>query len=309
MSTARGGAHTNTSEERLLHVLRVGLETCSIGCDQSTSSLDGFVTIIRKRKRENSARNSGIEFVFENPARPGRLWTQPFMEALTSDVAWVATHTTSYCKYRSEYRKSTTFVTSLVDVKLLSECTPQSRCSYSWHEKRHATGVQGQPLEVKYSVPELLTRELVRAWVEQTPWAKERLFLDVFSGFGSVVNAVKGRADRHPEWNIQTWANDINSHVHLNSVIDMSLEKSLDMLLHCALEEKYPNLKLTVSPDSWGEYLFTQNTSVLIHLSTPCQTYSTASGNTHNDRNVGLAKEHDDMNTMIINWLRANSVT
>ena len=138
--------------------------------------------------------------------------------------------------------------------------------------------------------------------------------MDVFSGFGSVVRTVQ---DFYPH--VDVFASDIVKREGNNIEWDARHKDSLEILLRFALSclrrngrqiEVYAQL-LSAPTSAWCTQFKLAKVTVLFHLSTPCETYSTAAGSHHRkDRKDGgrpedtsdLARAHDAMNNAILAW-------
>ena len=270
-----------------------------------------------------------MDFTVENPGH-GKLWNlecmtpvlrcccmpgAPIDDQARQLLAKVVP--TSYCKYGSGVRKDTNFMTSLGSLRLQPPCS-KAPCKRRKAGLLHLAQVQGSSQEGKNAIPETLMHKVFDSWVQKHHSAGSPkptlVLLDVFAGFGSV-----GKAVRSHEQDILYVSNDINKSRGADFHEDMresSLVSTCSLMLHHVLKDRpefksaLPELQ-AVALDSSGagedekakhfaRLLRSHNVCVLVHMSPPCETYSTASGNTHRDGGSVLplsekARQHDAM--------------
>lgn len=241
---------------------------------------------------------------------------------------------TSYCRYGTLYQKDTSFLTTMTDIRLASTCTARSACAQSRASGgRHVAEVQGLPSAAKNAVPSGLLNHFLDVWFAKHSHAPTRRFLvlDVFSGYGSVADACKLRATKC-ERRLSVVTNDIRgdtSQRAANFSFDMRFTP-IDVVLRLALLVTYSEIGTSVHDtgnvaggSSSGEkveqgkagedtlsLLRRHDVAVLLWISTPCETYSTAGAGTH--RAAGsvspksqLAIDHDAMNLALVTDLQA----
>jgi hypothetical protein len=281
---------------------------------------DGFVR--RKRAVMLDAQNEReskcalrktvpLDFVFENPLH-GKLWDTTCMQKLRTECQYtVYFERTSYCQYDFEYMKPTGFLTSLPELTLKPPCRNEHPCWWMQRYKKHPTAVLSCSQAQRNSVPTKLVDAIVIAWIKRTRWATKRLFIDVFSGFGSVEEAVRERGD-----GIHVYSNEWVRGRGQSIDLDMRLF-DLTSLLMFAIQRTFRDIDGHLDPPMKGggstediiEWLKQEKTAVLFHVSTPCETYSSAAGVSHRARGGARpvspkAREHDYMNATLVAWFR-----
>ena len=267
-------------------------------------------TLLRTAREERS--NNPFDFVLENPL-DGSLKDLPCIRALVQrhGGSKVFEHPTSYCHFDAAHRKRTILISTLPALQLPLPC-PQRPCCQWRRLRKHQAQVAGMGAAERNSIPSgLVTRE-VEAWITRTPWARYRLFIDVFSGWGSVANHVQTSFD-----GVDVYANDIVRRTHNNIEFDVTCTRdSLFTLLRFALActrrdgrsvEAY-SLVLEQPNERLAAALRQESIAILFHLSTPCETYSTASGSYHRSADritpkTDMARRHDAMNAALVAWL------
>lgn len=212
--------------------------------------------------------------------------------------------TSSYCKYGENYRKNTSFLTSLSAVGLLPPCDATNRCEYSMKEPyTHPRTVQDVTDKAERNhVPVLLNFDLLRAFVtkHRHEGIKHFLVMDIFSGWGSVKKAVqqfKTSKDMQRDEIIFTYTNDINPNRG-----DEPTDTDLD-LGKCPmkfLENMAMSLfKISLKNDK-RKIFDSKKVAILYYCSFPCTTYSVAGGDAHRDAGEikgksKLSIDHDEM--------------
>lgn len=281
-----------------------------------------------------------IDCVIENPAQPGRLWYNEEVRKLydpTPNQPWgpecqarlgnsgddafrdrapntpCTRVTTSYCKYGAAYRKNTTFLTSLSELRLRQQCSSSCPCPALRRGDKHPELVQGCTASKKNSIPQTLVHEVVATFLEKQRAEGRKVFMlvDVFSGWGSVADA----CSEHQLRAAGVLRADERFFVHTNDIVatrpgvwvDTDLDMSrLDVatlvrfacVRHADALYKLGVEKVHEPSASLASELAAMGVGVLLHCSVPCTTYSVAAGNAH--RNKGdiapvsdLAKAHD----------------
>jgi hypothetical protein len=276
-------------------------------------ALRGFVPRKRKlvqleKQRAFEERPKGVDFVIENPL-DGKLKDTQFMKDLLADYPHtVFQKSTSYCHYGVSYRKRTVLFTTL-DAFSPSPPCPFKPC-IDWRVYgSHSMGVPDLAQDQRNSLPVLLVDAEIQAWILSTPWATRRLFVDVFSGFGSVVRRVR---EKYPD--ILTYANDIVSREDNDIELDMRFFGMRGLLIF-AFKNHFEDYfeEACDGKDGILGWLRRNNVALLLHVSCPCETYSTAAGCTHRSSKSAAPKsnkaiEHDRMNNSIVKWLRQNAL-
>jgi hypothetical protein len=113
--------------------------------------------------------------------------------------------------------------------------------------------------------------------------------VDVFAGFGSMKAAA-------PE-GVLVFENDISRRRPVDADLDMR-QFSLEHVLWLAVNRFFPGEATGGCPFEW---LSGNGVATLVHLSTPCQTYSLNGLNYHRGTAPSkLASEHDSMNTRLL---------
>lgn len=259
---------------------------------------EGFVP--KKRKRA-TARDHPISFLFENPL-DGAFKNMAFTKSILKESGVFLT-STSYCHYGLPYRKRTVFLSTLAGFHPALPC-PSNACAAFKTSGRHASVVKEQSAAEKNSIPAKLVDLEVQAWLASHPDAEQRfLFIDVFAGYGSVAERVRCKFPQ-----VSVYANDIVRRKDNNVELDMS-KFDLTFLIKLAL---LLNFGLPDGPsDATGlvEWLRGEKIAVLLHISTPCNTYSVDGMAANRDKitlqpRSALARAHDRMNTDLMQWLR-----
>ena len=256
----------------------------------------------KKRKLSALTSESGnvIDFIFENPMH-GLFKDMNFTKKLISENTFVKLKSTSYCKYGTPYQKNTVFVGTLALFEPWSPCSV-TKCNFARIRGRHKCGVKDLTPQQKNSIPNALVELEISAWKRAHADSNWRfIFLDVFTGYGSVASYVK---QAHPDVHVLT--NDIVKRPNNSIEADMT-KFSLDLLLKMAILNfcggKVPSFDAGVF--AW---LWKHKVAVLFHLSTPCQTYSVDGKGYHRhnrttEPKTDTALKHDTMNKGMMEWL------
>lgn len=316
-------------------------ESQRLAADGQFAQLDRFSWMRTPAHRADSP----IDFTLENPAF-GKLWLQDCVRRLYDpdcatpyqpDMRKRLLHkkmefrltgqypctrlTTTYCQYGLDYAKPTTILTSLSAIGVRPPCCDETLCA---HGGKHLRNVQQCTApEERNQIPEELTRVLLEAFVakQRARGAVAFLVVDVFSGWGSVARAVEACA---PE-TMAVYTNDVvrkRKAGHITDLdLDMALLQSLDAVLRFAMLSRLEGLgsaglearrllEASEGVPPMEEVLRRSGIAVLLHLSFPCTTYSTAGGSTHRakgDRAAAspLAQQHDTMLEALVGELVA----
>jgi len=267
---------------------------------------DGWRLTKRAKKRNDEELRDqpvpagAISFVIENPL-DGKLWS---LEGLKELIESEKTNfcPTSYCHYGYDYRKRTGFLTSLRGLRLSPAC-PQKPCrewsSHSKHKRDIRNDVTDQ--NERNSIPGPLVDVIMEEWIKKTP-GKHRLLIDVFAGWGSVIERVNAKF----KGEILTYANDIKNRPGNDIELNM-FDFDLDCIIQFA-KLKLANLKLANGANGSQVAPEETNLAILLWISTPCETYSSAGGNTSRDSGsiepkTKKAAAFDAMNTKFAEWL------
>lgn len=257
-------------------------------------------------------RENNYDFVVENPLY-GDLWQLDIYRNLLrhdgSNAPLSKNAQTSYCHYGFTYNKPTNFFTSLINFNPVAPC-PRNCCERLLQgNPTHLSQVRDANVREKNSVPERLTNEAIDAWLdklkvrprggESPPPIEHKLFVDAFAGFGSVADAVRGRAGD----DIFVVENDLSS-ARNGMRFDISRPGQLELLLDTCM---------VALRQSRGAGIRIENVAFLIWFSTPCETYSTEGRAAHRGSGARLdvdisrkAASHDAMNKLIARWIEKN---
>lgn len=265
---------------------------------------------VKKRTLDALADPMGpLAFTVENPLE-SKLRQLPAMRRLLA-IEDVRLWPTSYCHFGAEHRKRT-FVVSNVPALLLPAPCPTPPCTHA-RRGAHPVSVRGGLSQAeRNALPEQLVVALAAAWERATPWARHRVVIDVFSGFGSVGEALE---KSRPSWSVL--ANDVvRGRSHLDLLVDAGgRHDQLHILVALgALKARRANAQLDAawralpSGTELARALHTCHLAVWIHLSTPCETYSVLGGDVHRSKGsfapkTEKADRHDRMNTALFEWL------
>jgi hypothetical protein len=128
-----------------------------------------------------------LAFTVENPGpstRDSSLFQQSYTLWFLRKLFEARVLDTSYCKYGSDYRKHTAFITNIPRLRLHRPCAST---------KKHPRSVQMLSSKEKNSIPEPLLHTLLAAFMEEGAVRGCRRFhvIDVFSGWESMRSACK----------------------------------------------------------------------------------------------------------------------
>lgn len=246
------------------------------------------------------------DYTIENPAN-GKLWALPAVRDCSARAA-----TTSYCKYGTSYSKPTTIAHTFgAQLMLRPPCSKRSPCPARRDLGKHANDLTAITQKAaRNSLPSDLVRSLLGA-CEQNARKHDAcaiLFVDVFSGWGSVSTVVEETATL-PTF---VYTNDISRarNCHLDADIErFGLMYALKMAMLKMHEwmDSHPSSAIRCASDALAkegadlaEQLRLARVHLWLHLSVPCTTYSTMGGGTHRDGGsiapkTILAATHDRM--------------
>jgi hypothetical protein len=264
---------------------------------------------VRKRTRDALAAPLGsLAFTVENPLE-SKLRQLPAMQRLLATEA-VRLWPTSYCHFGAGHRKRTFVVSNVPALGLHPPC-PTPPCAPA-RRGPHPVSVRGDLSRAeKNALPERLVAALAVAWEGATPWARHRVVVDVFSGFGSVGKALE---KSRPSWTVL--ANDVVRRDHLDLLVDAGGRRDQLHLLVVlgVLKARRANAHLDAAwralptGTELAPALHACQLAVWIHLSTPCETYSVLGGDLHRSKGslapkTAKADRHDRMNAALFEWL------
>lgn len=263
---------------------------------------------LKKRARRDLQRKCGVDFTLENPA-DGRFKDLDCVKRLLTDYPNDVSETvTSYCHYGYMYRKRTLFIGTLPTFKPLPAC-PCFKCPWKRRGEKHPDQVVGTYKAKKNSIPPLLIDLLMESWMKYRV-AKEYLLLDVFSGWGSIGKRVREHQTKGKWLNVHVYCNDIVNRSHTDCNLDM-LKWNPSGQLAFAVNKIWPE-KMNEAfshPKGVFGWVYDSDITVLIHASTPCETYS-LNGLCRHRHKGGVcakslaAKKADNMNDQLISYLR-----
>jgi len=267
---------------------------------------DGFR---QKKRRSLPSRDEThlFDFSIENPF-DGKLKDLACVRSLIADFPNVVFETpTSYCHYGYPYQKRTVFITTLPTFRPTPPC-PKRPCAARQNGFKHGQQAARSSSAQKNSIPNGLVDELVDAWMRRVgKTALQFLIVDVFSGWGSVSSRIQ---TRHPR--VHVFSNDIVDRSNINMTLDMRTF-SLGSLLILAASRFWTDeddlRRQSEHPDGILGWLRDEKIAVLLHISTPCETYSTNALARHRKRGTVEPKTQeavtaDAMNERIVAYLR-----
>lgn len=264
-----------------------------------------------------------LNFTWENPE--GKLWELPFMKRFVANefvkrsngggvlTEIVFQRKTSYCQYDSPFEKPTRFVTSLPDLELAKPCV-ERRCAISkGPQRKHPAELQGQSSATKNAIPTGIIFSIFEAWTATYSGSKPKpvfVLFDAFAGFGSTQKAADAwNKTRGADEQIKVVQNDIlrsRGDVTIN-MQSFSLRTAIGLILGPYLGASDSSSRPAAT--SLVSLLRENRIALLIHLSTPCETYSRASGCVHRARGSAdpltpKAEAHDVMNERLVSELQ-----
>lgn len=245
----------------------------------STSGL----TLADKVKHGSKIQASNVAFVVENPAG-SRIWEIAKNAALWSrgadGKALCGLFSCSYCLFGSRLRKNTRFMANF-DLTQLQTCG-------------HAGVTCGRPhasfskivrsARERNEIPQPLLQEILLTWIGDHS-ADQCIVIDMFSGFGSVARACR-------RLGVHAFTNDIRS--GHDARVDLRKPGGFEKVLKMALGSLQREPK-----------------HVLLWLSHPCETFSSAGANYHRGRAGPTRKavQHEKMARCLFDFLRIQSVS
>lgn len=264
---------------------------------------------LKKRARTNRQLASGVDFSLENPA-DGRFKDLDCVKQLLADYPLhVLKVVTSYCHYGYGYRKRTLFVSTLPTFNPLAAC-PLHKCQWTRRGERHPKQVVETSQAEKNSLPPLLIDLLIDSWRKHRA-AREYLLLDVFSGWGSIEKRVREKQEQGQWLNVHVYSNDLVNRGHTHCNLDM-LKWNPSGQLAFAVNKLWPDQSDEASSHQGGivGWLADEDVTVLVHASTPCETYSLNGIGVHRHKGSvrpksDAARRADRMNEQLISYLRA----
>ena len=265
---------------------------------------------MKKRARTNLQLGSGLDFSLENPA-DGRFKDLACVKRLLADYPErVSKVVTSYCNYGYGYRKRTLFISTLPAFNPLPAC-PLHKCQWKRRGERHPKQVVGTSQVEKNSLPPRLIDLLIDSWRKRRV-ASKYLLLDVFSGFGSIEKRVREKKDDEQWLNVYVYSNDLVKRSHTNLNLDMRRWSPAGQLVF-AVNKLWPDQakEAYAHPGGVLGWLAASDVTVLVHASTPCETYSLNGIGVHRHKGgvqpkSEAARNADHMNERLISYLTAN---
>lgn len=258
----------------------------------------------------NVQMRSGLDFSLENPA-DGRFKELDCVKRLLSDHPQrVSKVVTSYCNYGYAYRKRTLFISTLQNFNPLPPC-PLHKCQWKRRGERHPNQVVGASQAERNSLPPLLIDLLIDSWRKRRV-ASKYLLLDVFSGWGSIEKRVREQQARGQWLNVYVHSNDLVKRGHTHCNLDMQMWTPAAQLFF-AVNKLWPQKveKASAHPGGVVGWLAASDVTVLVHASTPCETYSLNGIGVHRHRGgvkpkSEAARNADHMNEHLVSYLRAS---
>ena len=268
----------------------------------SPADVDGWRTPARLLRDPPPPRDcDAISVTFENPAS-SKIWDDikvrsfafaDWPQAPTDEVARAAMRdpscamvskrrsivTTSYCSYGFGWKKDTSILSNLSNLRLRPPCRVRP-CGRVHTDFASLTTVQ------RNSIPKLLVSDVIEAF-EAAQRASGRvplLVVDVFAGWGSVSDEAQQRG-------LLVFSNDILPN-RCNANIDFDMRDiQLSDLIVLGIRRYEKEIKERIdtahfdslfdSSASIKDRLSASRVGVLLHISFPCVTYSTAAGGYH----------------------------
>tara|TARA_B110001452_G_scaffold181135_1_gene152078 strand:- start:1396 stop:2256 length:861 start_codon:yes stop_codon:yes gene_type:complete len=263
---------------------------------------------LKKRARTNPQLGGGLDFSLENPA-DGRFKDLDCVKRLLDDYPLrVFKVATSYCNYGYDYRKRTLFISSLPTFQPLPAC-PAHKCQWKRRGERHSRQVTEASQSEKNSFPPLLIDLLVDSWRNYRV-ASKYLLIDMFSGWGSIEKRVSEKQAAGQWLNVHVYSNDIVKRAHTDCNLDMLTWTPAEQLVF-AVNKLWPDQMAEASGHAGGVvgWLADAGVTVLVHASTPCETYSLNGIGVHRHKGGVLPKSEaarsaDRMNERLVSYLR-----
>ncbi len=259
-----------------------------------------------QRNRKRFEANGFVDFVVENPL--GKLWGQQYIKRLVD--RGVNLQRTSYCRYECGHRKHTNLLSSL-NFSLSERCSKKKPCASLNEHGVHREQVQGKSLTDKNAIPQPLVQVVLEYWLRErcTSPVHRALIIDCFAGWGSISKAAQAM-----ERNVYVYTNDIKR-LRSHSIASLDLRHvNINALLFLALAR-------AARDDDEQKIVFDNRFTpvvaarllgwrILFWVSTPCNTYSTASTTVRHRTKSGHAltsdaKQCDEMNMSILAYLEA----
>ena len=287
-----------------------------------------------------------VDFCFENPLDGAFKHHEGVVALLKDAKGLVARRETSYCHYGADHRKRTLFVTSVLEFRPLLPC-PSVQCEPLRgkpaqlrrdldHTRqldlddmedpvapraRHASTIADLGKEDRNRIPFPLLKQLIYSWCKNHvnhgfDSVLLYLIVDVFSGWGSLVKLVDEMHAQGKWAKIKVFSNDIVRRDHTSIEFDVaSTKEAIPLLIRFALNAHAPRVLKDLDTLSLRDALWKHKVALLVHLSTPCETYSVDGLGVHRRREstsqgtryvpiTDAAKRADLMNSHILDWIR-----
>jgi len=298
------------------------------------------------RTQFQDARVHPIDICFENPLDGAFKYHEGVVALLTDAKGLVARRETSYCHYGVQHRKRTLFITSVLQFEPCLPC-PTIMCeplrgkpAQLRRDVDHTTELDLNDLEDSVAprtrhgdtiatlgkedrnrIPFPLLKLLIYAWCKNhvkygVGTIRVYLIVDVFSGWGSLTKLVNEMHAQGKWGKIKVFSNDIVCRDHTDIEFDMaSTPDAVAILVRFALRAHTPLVLEELGQLSLCDALWKHHVALLVHFSTPCETYSVDGLGTHRRRQAtaeGLrynpitekATRADLMNSQILEWIR-----
>ena len=274
---------------------------------------------LKKRARVQQQRESGFDFTLENPA-DGRFKDLDCVKRLLAEFPdRVFNVVTSYCHYGYPYRKRTLFIGTLPTFQPVQAC-PITVCPWLQSaesrdgSKKHPKQVVATARAQKNSLPPKLIDLLIESWKSYRV-ANKYLLIDVFSGWGSIEDRVRENQSDGKWLNVFVYSNDIVNREHTQCNLDMR-QWTPDSLLVFAVNRFWPEKMEESSshPGGVASWLLASDVTVLMHCSTPCETYSINGLCVHREKQSvkpksEAARAADRMNEDLVSYFRARALS
>jgi len=311
----------------------------------------GYRFSLRKHRRLarthfQDARVHPIDICFENPLDGAFKFHEGVIALLKDANGLVTRRETSYCHYGVQHRKRTLFITSVLHFEPLLPC-PTVLCETRrgrpaqlrrdvdhttefdlddfedpvFPQARHQTTIASLGTEDRNRIPFPLLKLLIYAWCKNhvtygVGSIRTYLIVDAFSGWGSLTKLVDEMHAQGKWGKLKVFSNDIVRRDHTDIEFDMaSTPDAVAILVRFALQAHSPLVLEDLGELSLRDALWKHRVALLVHFSTPCETYSVDGLATHRQRHetreglrytpiTDAAKKADLMNSQILQWIR-----
>jgi hypothetical protein len=297
------------------------------------------------RTQYKDARLHPIDMCFENPLDGAFKCHEGVVALYKAAKGLVVRRETSYCHYGVSHRKRTFFLTSVLQFEPRLPC-PAVPCEPLrgrpaqlrrdlddateldlddfedpvFPEARHQTTIASLGTEERNRIPFPLLKLLIYAWCKNhvkygAATIRTFLIVDAFSGWGSLAKLVDEMHAQGKWGKIKVFSNDIVRRDHTDLQFDMACRAdALTILVQFALKAHAPDVLETWKELSLRDALWHHNVALLLHFSTPCETYSVDGLGTHRRRQetpnglryipvTDAAKKADRMNHHLLEWV------